>query len=135
MSETPVFGNVAAFYKVGTGPVHTTEARYEWGGNHHNDQLKFVYETITYDIWHSSIGFGGRVCAPPDCLLACYPDTTFDACDAYSGWAVDGCARDPHTGPPPAPVICVVVNADGTVPALADPWTSVPPLLPCAGDQ
>jgi hypothetical protein len=136
-SSTPVFENPAVYYRR-DGEVHPTEGAYEWGGGHHNDAIKFLLDGVRYVIWHSSTGFGWRACAPPDCLLPCNAGTTFDTCDYLGGFSVDGCAREAGGPPPPMPVICVTVNADGSVPELLDPWVAHSgdaTLLPCLGDQ
>lgn len=135
-SGYPIFDDVNVWYKVdGTGDAWPTPGAYDWGGNHHNDQIKFAYDGTRYVLWHSSLGFGWHACAPPDCLLTCEPTATFETCDYLGGFSVDGCDREPGGPPPPAPVICVAVNADGSVPPLDDPWAGADPLLPCAGDM
>jgi hypothetical protein len=120
---------------------HTIEpvavASYDYGGNHHNDTITFTLDNETHVLWHSSIGYGGRRCAPIDCQIRCGTNPT---CDEYSGFTVNGCERAAGSGPPPLPVICVVVNADGSLPPLLDPWTAHTgypdyPLLPCPGEQ
>jgi hypothetical protein len=139
IGHTPVFGLVSGWIKR-DGSVFPMAAHYDWGGNHHNDSLYFTVDGDLYLIWHSSTGFGWRACAPPDCLMPCASGTTSATCDYTSGWQVDGCDREAGGPPPPYPVICVLVAADGSVPALLDPWqaqasASDYPLLPCAGDQ
>jgi hypothetical protein len=99
------------------------------------DSIKLLLHGDHYVIWRSSIWVGGRPCAVPDCLLPCDPGTTFETCDAYSGYSFDGCERVSGGPPPPLPVICVPLNADGTVPPLLDPWTTDPPVLPCDPDN
>jgi len=137
MGDIPVFENVQGWYRTeGAGPAWPTDAAYDWGGNHHNEEIKFVFQDTVYDIWHSSLGFGWRACAPPDCLLTCAAGATFDTCDYLGGWVVDGCERvRPGGPPPPSRVLCVAVTASGEVPPFEDPWTTDPPLLPCPGDM
>lgn len=139
---TPVYTVGAAWTKI-DGQVAPTMAQYDWGGNHHNDSIGFKVGEQLYVIWHSSIGWGWRACAPPDCSIVCDSGTDFGACDPYAGFTVDGtdgCARDTGDPPPPLPVVCVKVQSDGTVPPLLDPWTQHTgydqyPLLPCGGDM
>jgi len=114
-------------------------ATYDLGGNHLVDRIQFELDGGVYVIWHSSFTATGRTCAPPDCVLSCQSDATFATCDPYGGFLVDGCDRETGSGPPPIPVICVLVNADGTVPPLLDPWqmqTADPdyPILPCPNE-
>jgi hypothetical protein len=135
----PTDFSVAAFARVDTA-VTQIAGGYSWGGQHHNDAIEFAIDGKNYVIWHSSTGYGFRVCAPPDCLRPCNPGVTLATCNIVGGYAVDGCYRLPGGGPPPIPVVCVQVTADGSVPPLFDPWvaqTGSPsyPLLPCLGDQ
>ncbi len=122
------------------GQVWPTPARYNWGGNHHNDSVNFAVDSAIYTLYHSSFSFGWRKCAPPDCLLTCDASATMNApCDNWAKLAVDGCARDSGDGPPPNPVICVEVDPSGSVPPFLDPWSSQAgnaeyPRLPCIGD-
>lgn len=134
LSYTPVFDDVVVWYRE-DGQAWPTEGRYEWGSNHHMDYIQFLLHGDYYVVWRSSIGAGFRPCARPDCLLPCDPGTDFATCDNYSGYTVDGCDRVSGGPPPPLPVICVLLNADGTVPPLLDPWTTDPPVLPCSPDN
>ncbi len=127
-----------AWVKTATG-VQQTTGNYDWGGNHHVEALHFLLDGTLYGIWHSSMVFGGRVCAPPDCLRVCQSGATVDTCGVYDTFATDGCTRESGGPPPPLPVICVPVAANGSVPPFLDPWqaqVSDPsfPLLPCPGD-
>ncbi|MFC1609972.1 hypothetical protein ACFL6C_03360 [Myxococcota bacterium] len=136
----PDYEVMGAWSKIG-GVVVPIAAQYDWGGNHHNDLIKLLLGDQLLVIWHSSIGFGFRACAPPDCLLVCGPGASFDDCDEWGGVTQDGCERVAGAGPPPLPAICVSVNADGSVPPLLDPWLDHGPqhpsypLLPCPGEQ
>lgn len=133
-----------AWIKIG-GEVKSTEAAYDIGGNHRNDTISFKMGGNTFHIWHSSIGFGWRVCSPPDCLVVCDEGVECDNDGAFGlvgegpGIAENGCLRASGSGPPPASVICVRVGYDGSVPDLHDPWSEKPdnqyyPLLPCEGE-
>ncbi len=112
-------------------------AAYDWGGGHHNDAFHVALPQGIFVLYHASFGFGWRACAPVNCLIQCAADATFASCDAYGGYAVNGCTRE-SGGPPPAmPIWCAPINADGTVPPLRDPWQGhdgADPLLPCLGD-
>lgn len=68
MTLVPVFGKVSAQISV-DGVVSTlSNAKYDAGGNHHNDSLQFDYQDKTYKYYHSSFGFGWRACQPMDCI-------------------------------------------------------------------
>jgi hypothetical protein len=101
-------------------------AGYDPGGNHANDAVWFVYKGKYYRTSYSSMGFGARRCNAPDCLMI------------YAGpppgaMITNGCARSACADRPSAPVSCVRVNADGTVPPFADPYEKG--VLPCGGDE
>lgn len=112
--------------------VRPVEAVYDGGGNHHNDRLTVSWNGKFYSFYHSSIGFGFRSCAPPDCMQICQDKE----CRAV---LYDGCTRAACSAPPALKVSCAVVQSDGTVPGPIDPWTAIRPgtsnpMLPCAGD-
>ena len=88
-------------------------AQYDYGGNHHNDSLKFDYQGKTYKYYHSSFGFGWRNCAPMDCINV-YPQggTTVQT---------EGCASARTL-----PEICVPINANGTHDPLVDTFKKCP---------
>jgi hypothetical protein len=137
-SAVPPYVVVGAWSKIG-GVVTPIGATYGYGGQHHSDVIDIMLGQTIYVLWHSSIGTGARTCAPADCFLTCGDGATFDSCDQYSGYEINGCARARGEGPPAQRAICVRVNADGTVPPLLDPWLvqeGYPdyPLLPCAGE-
>ena len=123
------------------GEIVATVGEYEFGGRHHNDMITFMHEGARHMLWHSSIGWGWRACARPDCLVICDPG--FECVvDSTENVAVDGCLRDAGDPRPPLGAICVQVNSDGTVPAFDDPWTTPDPyaqngemILPCAGEE
>ncbi len=134
---SPTFDDsVQAWMKTDTGIV-PVEATYNWGGNHHVDWLTVTIEGLTYVVAHSSMGWGGRSCAPPDCVKVCQSGVV---CDGWANVQENGCERAVGSGAPPLPAICVVVAADGSVPELLDPWqtqASAPtyPILPCEGES
>ncbi|MFC1642236.1 hypothetical protein ACFL5O_06040 [Myxococcota bacterium] len=93
----------------------TIEVEYSHGGNHANSSFEFVYADHRYEVNHSSIGYGGRACQPPDCLrvYASDGDTLQE----------DGC-----TTARTLPVTCAQVETGGVVPALQASF------LRCPGD-
>ena len=138
----PTMEAVGTWAKLDGGPVQTIDGYYDWGGRHHNDWIRF--RLTDSDPWwviqHSSIGYGFRKCAPPDCLVVCQAGKTCDSGVGSPDAQIDGCERIAGDGPPPIPVICVQVGDDGVAPALLDPWTAHDgeddyPLLPCPGDM
>ncbi len=123
------------------GDITSTTGEYEFGGRHHNDMISFLHEGSWHRLWHSSIGWGWRACTRPDCLVICEPDVDC-VVDSTEGVAVDGCLRDAGDPPPALQVICVQVNADGTLPPFEDPWNTPDPyaqngemILPCLGEE
>lgn len=119
-----------AWIKTSSGIEPLQEANYNGGGNHHNDRITFLWNKKYFSFYHSSTGFGWRVCATPDCMQICK--------DAECRTILyDGCARSACASRPSLKVRCVQVNTDGTVPQREDPWVkseSNPYPLPCAGD-
>jgi len=113
---------------------------YDFGGNHHNDWLNFVLDGRNYQLWHSSIGIGWRRCAPVDCMLVCREGMSCSQEGEESAIEVNGCEREPGSGAPPIPVICMEIPADGSRPDFIDPWQpwegdEYYPLLPCDGEE
>ncbi len=89
-------------------------ARYDYGGNHHNDVLAFTLDGVAFTYGHSSFGFGFRSCAPPDCLQR------MDAANPQSV-ADDGC-----TPARTHPIVCSEVQADATFAPLVDTFQKCP---------
>jgi hypothetical protein len=89
-------------------------ARYDYGGNHHNDALAFTLDGVAFTYDHSSFGYGFRSCAPPDCL---------QRMDAENPQAVadDGC-----TPARTHPIVCSKVQADATFEPLVDTFQKCP---------
>jgi hypothetical protein len=84
------------------GQVQSLEgAKYDWGGNHHNDMLSFGYAGNGYNYYHSSFGFGWRSCNNMDCLQV--------SVGATGTVTEDGCTKDRTL-----PQVCSKINADGT---------------------
>lgn len=149
---TQCFGIWNASYEVShawikiDGEIKSTKAAYDMGGNHRNDAITFKMDGDTFHIWHSSIGFGWRVCSAPDCLIVCdegvecVNDGAFGLVAEGPGIKENGCLRVSGSGPPPSRVICVRIPYDGSAPDLNDPWIentgdAYYPLLPCAGEE
>jgi hypothetical protein len=96
------------------GVVSTlANAKYDWGGGHHNDSLSFDYEGKTYKYYHSSIGFGFRSCQPMDCLNVYEPGATAPE--------IEGCSKARTL-----PEICVPIQAGGMHDPLVDTFQRCP---------
>jgi hypothetical protein len=89
--------------------------RYDHGGNHFNNTFEFDHGDQHYRMAHSSIGFGGRACQPPDCVQLFEQDGTT--------LVEDGCTKNRTF-----PATCVTIEEAGVVPPLDDAFA------PCAGD-
>jgi hypothetical protein len=87
-------------------------AQYDWGGNHNNDFLTFEYDDKSFEYYHSSFGYGWRACHPMDCMLV-DDGQTLD----------DGCTMERTR-----PVVCVLIEDDGSHDELVDTFE------PCPGD-
>jgi hypothetical protein len=117
-----------AWIKTDAGIEPLAEASYDGGGNHQNDRLGFAWKGKYYSLYHSSIGFGFRSCAAPDCMEVCKDLECREVLQS-------GCSRSTCAAQPALKTRCAVVQADGTVPERNDPWSpSQTPHLPCAGD-
>jgi hypothetical protein len=88
---------------------------YDHGGNHFNNTFEFDYKDQHYRFAHSTIGFGGRSCQPPDCVQIFESDATT--------LVEDGCTKERTL-----PVTCVQIEEAGVVPSLEDTFA------PCPGD-
>ena len=88
-------------------------AKYDWGGGHHNDSLSFDYEGKTYKYYHSSIGFGFRSCQPMDCLNVYEPGATAPE--------IEGCSKARTL-----PEVCVPIQAAGMHDPLVDRFERCP---------
>jgi hypothetical protein len=88
-------------------------ARYDWGGNHHNDSFTFDYQGKTYKYYHSSFGFGWRRCQPMDCINV-YPvgSTTLET---------EGCGSTRTL-----PEVCVAIKTNKTHDPLVDHFQKCP---------
>lgn len=114
MSYVPLFETQAWMWR--NGAVTALEgALYDWGGNHHNDQLEFQWEGQRYLYSHSSFGFGWRSCQEMDCLQVTGTDGAL---------VQDGCGCDRTL-----PIVCRQVMADGTWGDFTDTFAR------CNGDE
>jgi hypothetical protein len=102
------------------GVVEVVEdATYNWGGQHHNDSIRLKYDGLTYRFYHSSFGFGWRACQPPDCLQIENDDALVQ----------DGCYPVRSL-----PIVCRLVNFDGTFDPLVDDFETCPGDTPGQAD-
>jgi hypothetical protein len=90
-------------------------AVYSHGGNHMNNTLEFDFGDYHYRLAHSSIGFGGRTCQPPDCIQVYELDATT--------LVDDGCTVDRTL-----PITCAAVETVEPPPSLDTVFA------PCPGD-
>ena len=93
------------------GVVSAVQVTYEWNPPHHNDTIAVTYGDKVYTYGHSTIGYGAFHCMPPDCLSV-----------TQGGSAVENGCTPART----LPVVCVLVNSDGTIPSLVDPDCKCP---------
>jgi hypothetical protein len=90
-------------------------AKYDYGGGHHNDALSFDRDGATQSYYHSSFGFGFRRCQEMDCRnVYAFGTTTLQT---------EGC-----TSARSLPEVCVSIDPDGTHAPLVDKF------MKCAGD-
>jgi hypothetical protein len=115
MGPSPIYTAEGAWLSLGGVVTPVDNPMYDIGGNHQNDFFEFDYEGIHFKYYHSSFGFGWRVCQPMDCI------------QVLEGLEVveDGCVPKERS----LPIVCVPVAADGTYPELVDTFQ------PCAGDD
>ena len=99
MSAVPIFDATAEIAVDGV-VSSLTDVTYDWGGNHHNDFVRFTWGALDYSYYHSSFGFGWRACQEMDCLQVSNPDGSY---------VEDGCTCDRTL-----PVVCRQVLEDGT---------------------
>jgi hypothetical protein len=103
-----VFDTVGAWTSFGDVAAQV-DAAYDGGGNHQNDWVTFTHDGKNLKLYHSSFGWGWRVCRPMDCIqvLSGPGGTVSD----------DGCGLDRTH-----PIVCVLVSDDGSIPDLVDPF-------------
>jgi len=96
------------------GAVSTLDnAKYDYGGGHHNDSLSFDHGGKSHNYYHSSFGFGFRSCQPMDCRNVYAVGTTT--------LNTEGC-----TSARSLPEVCVSIADDGTHAALVDKFMKCP---------
>jgi hypothetical protein len=115
MGATPSTFDTTGWISVDGDVSELDGVLYDHGGNHFNNTLEFDYGDQHYRIAHSTIGFGGRSCQPPDCVQVFEEDGTT--------LVEDGCTKARTL-----PVTCVAIEAAGVVPSLEDTFA------PCPGD-
>lgn len=116
MAPVPTSFETAGWISI-DGEVSPLEGlTYDHGGNHFNNAFEFDYAGNRYRFWHSSIGFGGRACQPPDCLQVFEPGAAEPT--------EDGCTSERTL-----PVVCALVESGPVVPSLEDTFA------PCPGDE
>ena len=113
MAVYPTFKIDSAQLSVGGQISSLANARYDWGGNHHNDSMQFDYQVKTYKYYHSSFGFGWRRCQPMDCINV-YPvgSTTLET---------EGCGSTRTL-----PEVCVAIKTNKTHDPLVDHFQKCP---------
>lgn len=100
MKMFPVVENPNIQLYVNGAKAQVTEAVYDWGGNHHVDEISFVFDGKKYAYNHSSMGFGWRPCQEMDCMKVYSADGEL---------LEDGCGLDRTI-----PIVCNVVDKDGS---------------------
>ena len=107
MSITPGSYNVdkAEFYINGKF-ADVSNVEYEWGGNHHVENLNFTYNGNVFRYAQSTMGWGGRPCQSMDCLKVFESDG--------KTYIENGC-NDRSL-----PIVCRTVNGKGEVADFTD---------------
>ena len=115
MQALPVIENPKIELYVNGDMVKVTKPAYDWGGNHHVDEISFEYDGKKFAYNHSSMGFGWRPCQEMDCLKV-YSDK--------GDLIKDGCGEDRTL-----PIVCKVVDKDGKFGTFEDKFKV------CDGDE
>ena len=107
MSITPGSYNVdkAEFYINGKF-ADVSNVKYEWGGNHHVENLNFTYNGNVFRYAQSTMGWGGRPCQSMDCLKVFESDG--------KTYIENGCNERS------LPIVCKTVNGKGEVADFTD---------------
>ncbi len=113
MGAVPTTFDTAGWFSVDGQVTPLEGAAYDHGGNHFNNTIEFDYEGAHYRYAHSSIGFGGRSCQPPDCLQVFELDGTTVV--------EDGCTTERTL-----PVVCAAIESGASVPSLEDTFERCP---------
>lgn len=117
--EVCQYRTVGAWVSIDGVVESVADATYDWGGQHHNDWIRLKYDGLTYRYYRSSFGFGWRACQPPDCLQIENDDSLVR----------DGCYPVRSL-----PVVCRLVNFDGTFEPLVDDFEICPGDTPGQAD-
>ena len=115
MQAIPEFDDVKIQLYVNGSMAKVSKAAYDWGGNHHVDEISFVYDGKEYRYAHSSVGFGWRPCQEMDCMMVYSADGKL---------VKDGCGEDRSL-----PIVCNVVDEKGKVGSFEDNFEV------CPGDE
>jgi hypothetical protein len=109
MSITPGSYNVdkAEFYINGKF-ADVSNVKYEWGGNHHVENLNFTYNGNVFRYAQSTMGWGGRPCQSMDCLKVFESDG--------KTYIENGCNERS------LPIVCRTVNGKGEVADFTDDY-------------
>lgn len=105
-SMTPIMSIDTAVFYVNGKYETLKDVSYNWGGNHHNDRIRFSYDGKVFEYNHSSYGWGGRSCQEMDCLKVYEADgkTLIE----------DGCGLDADiSSSRKLPVVCRAAGEDG----------------------
>lgn len=107
MSITPGSYNVdkAEFYINGKF-ADVSNVKYDWGGNHHVENLNFTYNGNVFRYAQSTMGWGGRPCQSMDCLKVFESDG--------KTYIENGCNERS------LPIVCRTVNGKGEVADFTD---------------
>jgi hypothetical protein len=109
----PVYTTVLAQISIDGTVSNLDNARYDSGGNHHNDSLKFDYEGQTYKYYHSSYQVNGHPCQAMDCINVYAQGTTT--------LVTQGCSSARTLSE-----VCVRINSNGTHAPLVDTFRKCP---------
>lgn len=115
MQALPVIENPKIELYVNGEKAKVTKPAYDWGGNHHVDEISFEYDGKKFAYNHSSIGFGWRPCQEMDCMKVY---------SANGKLIADGCGEDRTL-----PIVCNVVDKDGKFGTFEDKFKV------CEGDE
>ena len=109
MSITPGSYNVdkAEFYINGKF-ADVSNVKYDWGGNHHVENLNFTYNGNVFRYAQSTMGWGGRPCQSMDCLKVFESDG--------KTYIENGCNERS------LPIVCRTVNGKGEVADFTDDY-------------
>lgn len=110
-SEMPIY-NTTGWISL-DGEVSPLESpAYDFGGGHHNDFFTFGFEGVYYKYYHSSFGYGWRACQNMDCI---------QITDSEGVVSEDGCTHERTI-----PIVCSMINSDGTFDDLIDNFDYCP---------